>query len=257
METFNTNSTWSPFSSGDPGQQIETIAKDAMKLPDKQFQKAVQKIAREEPKDKAEVEKTQGMVLKLFSYGNSARFKSYLQSLGFNLTPGNLKKLTYAELDEMYVRVQTSIANRSNSSFLTAGFFYCTNTAENIISAKVPKERFCLDGWTTVLQQNEELLDALHQVELEHGNLVSLSPEKRILLCLASSAMQVNFMNQSSVRLKKALEKRQGAPEEAPQEIVQEPLQESASDDGESGAEPSPAHFVNSAPMMDLPVLQM
>ena len=101
----------------------------------KKMENEVVKSIVKEPKNNEETKRNQELVLHLVRYGNSKRFAEYLKSLGFQLTSSYLKKYSSAELEEILLRVQTSLDNKSVSNFWSNLALGGIQTTEAIVSS--------------------------------------------------------------------------------------------------------------------------
>jgi hypothetical protein len=148
--------------------------------------------------DKPSVEQTKdhmSKVIMLSRYGTSKRFGEYLKSMGFNLVVSHLKKLDVEELDEMLVRVKTSIDNKNISAFFGDLAFGVVQTGEVLTLSTRLGQRFKIQGLTDVLKGDETFLDLLEQIELENQNLVYTSPYVRLVYAVTTAAMKVHSVN--------------------------------------------------------------
>lgn len=146
-------------------------------------------------KSKEEVEKCQSLVMKLARYGSSERFGEYLKGNGFKLTAGSLNTQTSDELEELFDRVKICVANKSESSMFVDGVLFGTRAVEAMTQRPVLKDKFDLLGWSASLQTNEAFMDSLEELRISSSIVTGLSPEKRLMFALASSAVSVSQTN--------------------------------------------------------------
>lgn len=199
------NHEWNPF---DDSKQTAPTQLD--KLDTKDSTKMYNKIAKDisiRNKDPEEVAENQKLIIQLVRYGNHDRFKAYLQSLNFNLNASALKKLSNAELEETQTRVKLALQNKTQSSLMTGGVLLGTRATEAIVTAK-SGGRIDLTGWSQSLRTNEEFLDVIAELELSYGSITSMTPEKRLIFILGTSAMQVSQTNNGMKKLQEGLKAR-------------------------------------------------
>ena len=158
-----------------------------------------------EPKNPEDTKKNQELVLHLVRYGSSKRFAEYLKSLGFQLTSSNLKKMSSTELEEMLVRVQTSIDNKSVSNFWSELALGGIQTTEMIVSSTRLGEKIKIQGLTDCLRGNEDFLDLLEILELSYANFTHIRPEIRLVYSIVSSGLKVHSVNSFMDKRKKML----------------------------------------------------
>lgn len=189
----------------------------------KKMENEVIKSIVKEPKNSEETKKHQELVLHLVRYGSSKRFAEYLKSLGFSLTSSNLKKMSSSELEEMLVRVQTSLDNKSVSNFWSELALGGIQTTEMIVSSTKLGEKIKIQGLTDCLRGNDDFLDLLEILELSYANFTHIRPEIRLIYSIVSSGLKVHSVNSFMDKRKKMLEPKQ---DEVKQEEVKEEVKE-------------------------------
>lgn len=158
--------------------------------------KLIKSIAKNS-KPKEEVEREQHLRLQLARYGNSERFGQHLLTLGFKLKPNDLNKMSEDDMKELLTRVRASVDSKNSSKIVEGAAFFGVAIIEGVTQKEPIKERFDLAGLTQTLQSNEQFLDTIHQLELEHSNLSALSPWQRLGFILAQAAMTQSLINRA------------------------------------------------------------
>jgi hypothetical protein len=192
------------------------ISKKMIRKEMKEVVKIIDKPSQEKLQDH------QSKVIMLSRYGTSKRFGEYLKSMGFNLAVSHLKKLDTEELDEMLVRVKTSIDNKNISDFWGDLAFGLIQTGEVLTVSTSLGKRLKIQGLTDVLKGDEVFLDLLEQIELENQNLVYTSPYIRLVYAVATSAMKVHSVNTMMEKRLKIHEKEVEVKEDEVKEEVKE-----------------------------------
>ena len=173
----------------------------------KKMENDIVKSVTQEIKDPVEIKKHQELLLHLVRYGSSKRFSEYLKTLGFSLTTANLKKMSVNELTEMVSRVQTSLDNKSVSTFWSELAIGGIQTVEMIVCSTKLGEKVKIHGLTDALKDNEEFLDLIELLELSYANFTHVRPEIRLVYTLMSCGMKVHAINSFMDKRKQLLKK--------------------------------------------------
>jgi len=152
-------------------------------------------------KTKAEIEDCQKLISQLTQYANSKRFKEYLAENGFKLSPTHLRGLDEEELDDLLIRVRACVRNKSDSTLASSLVLFGVRTVEGITQVPAINARVDLLGLSKCIENDPQFLDALEEYQLEHSLLAAMSPEKRLLFCLGTTAFRVNAQNQMAKAL--------------------------------------------------------
>lgn len=142
---------------------------------------------------KEELVKHQSLIGQLHAYGSSPRFGTYLSDQGYDLRPSKLKMKDIKDLENLLLRVRTSVNSKTNSNVYSSMYFAGLKGVETVVCASPAlREKFDISGCTEALKGNEDLEDALESMRLENGSMVSMPPHWKIgiITCnaLASTA---------------------------------------------------------------------
>lgn len=149
------------------------------------------------------VKKHQEFVLMLSRYGTSKRFGSYLKDLSFNLTLSRLKKMTIPQLEDLLIRVRTSVANKNTSNIWENSISGAVDITEKLISASPLGNRIHIEGLAEHLKEDDTWLDLVEELQLEYQNLTYVSPQVRLTYTLLTVGAQVHALNTFKHRIRK------------------------------------------------------
>ncbi len=165
-----------------------------------------------------DAEKCQALILKINRYCNHERFKDYLSSLGIKPSMSELRRMELHELEDLLVRVRTSVCNRERGGIVGVGVRLGVQFAENVTQRPDIKPRLDLAGWSRSLETDEMFQDALAEMEIEHSVLTGLPPYQRLLLALSASAFRVSRENQFNAARLRFMEMMREGPPAPPQD---------------------------------------
>ena len=149
-----------------------------------------------------EVEKKQKLIIMISRYKESPRFKSYLESLGFNLSPCSLKSKSIEDLEQLLQELKVSVSNKNSSSIVNEIYYLGTGIAEGVSQHPKIKDKCDLLGLTKNIKENEEIQDCIECLSLSYGDICSISPEKKIVMLTLSSALKTASINRMLKTLK-------------------------------------------------------
>ena len=162
-----------------------------------------------------DVKKHQDHVIMLSRYGSSVRFGSYLkEDCGFDLSVKKLKKMKCEDLEELLVRVRSSVGSKNVSDIWSESILGGVTVVESVVVASPIGNTLKIEGLSEELQNDDTFLDLLEELRLENQNLAYVSTETRLAYCALSAAAKVHAMNTIKHRFQEKKE------EEPPKEIT-------------------------------------
>jgi hypothetical protein len=218
METFNMGEfslddtkQQSTISSKESGNDFLSRQKKDLKDSDvnkpmikREMKEVVKEITRP---DDEQLKHHQNLVIMLSRYGSSKRFGTFLKEMSFDLSVNKLKKLDVNELEELLVRVKTSVNQKNVSNFWEELVLGLVQTGEVLTVSTSLGKRFKIQGLHDVLKNDPNFLDILEQIQLDHQNLTYASPETRLIYCVVTSAMKCHSVNSMMEKRLKMYEK--------------------------------------------------
>lgn len=142
---------------------------------------------------KEDVEKHMGMLLKIDKYRTNPRFAECLAQSRLPLT--GLENYSIEELEDLLLRVNVVVGNRRNrgGGYLGSCIVMGASVAEN--APITQRMNIKLNGFAAALAGDEEFADLCEQISIDYSILDTLSPEKRLLMCMGQIAAQTHGMN--------------------------------------------------------------
>lgn len=161
-----------------------------------EFKEAVKAL--KEKRTDEEIQKQAAIIDTLLKYYNHPRFHDLLVARGFEeqMKPTNLKKLSIPELEELLTAVKAYVANKNDVNIISYGYFFAVGQLESS-SITAPLNRFLPDltGISQLLKENDQVADALAELEIQNGNFLQLSPTKRLLLSTVFAMVTAGTLN--------------------------------------------------------------
>lgn len=170
-------------------QKINYEAKSLIK-------KMPQRLSDEELKRKTE------LCIQLNRYANSSRFKDFLQSMSFNLSPSHLKTLSIPELEELLKQVQLVVSNKNSSKVVDEAYFMIIGLCENVSQTPKFKTHCDLQGLSQSLRNDPEIADLLECISLSYGSIVDIPPEKKLILSTLGCIIKTASVNKMLTKIK-------------------------------------------------------
>ena len=149
-----------------------------------------------------EIERKGKLIINISRYRESTRFKSYLDGLGFNLSSSSLKQKSIIELEDLQKELQVAVMNKNSSSIISEVYYMGAGVMEGVSQHPNIKPRFDLTGFNKMIKEDENLQDCLEVLNLNYGDITSLSPEKKVVLLTFSSAIKCASVNKMLNALK-------------------------------------------------------
>jgi hypothetical protein len=149
-----------------------------------------------------DIERKQKLIINISRYRESTRFKSYLEGLGFNLSSSSLKQKSISELEDTLKELQVAVMNKNSSSIVSEVYYMSTGVIEGVSQHPNIKPKFDLTGFNKMVREDENLQDVLECLNLNYGDVMSLTPEKKILMLTFSSAIKCASVNKMLNSLK-------------------------------------------------------
>jgi hypothetical protein len=153
-----------------------------------------------------DIERKQKLIINISRYRESTRFKSYLEGLGFNLSSSSLKQKSISELEDTLKELQVAVMNKNSSSIVSEVYYMGTGVMEGVSQHPNIKPKFDLTGFNKMVREDENLQDVLECLNLNYGDVMSLTPEKKILMLTFSSAIKCASVNKMLNSLKNQTE---------------------------------------------------
>lgn len=154
-----------------------------------------------------EIKRKSELIIQISRFRDSSRFSSFLNSLGFNLSPTHLKSLDINELEDLIVELKASIQNKNGSKVLDEGYFMILSMLETITKHPRFNAYIDLNGLSQNARQSDELLDTLECLSLTYSDLGSLSPEKKLLFLTGGLMLRTSSVNKMLKNIKNYEEK--------------------------------------------------
>lgn len=139
-------------------------------------------------------EQHQNLLLILHRYMINDRFSDFLKQHGFDLKKMNLQKKSIAELEELINRVRLTVNSKHENGFVDGLIEGAIQGSETLIT-KVSRGQLDLTGLKSELYQNEEFLDLVEQLKLEHLSFIKIDPKIRLAMIVMKTAMRVVAIN--------------------------------------------------------------
>ena len=149
-----------------------------------------------------EIERKGKLIINISRYRESTRFKSYLEGLGFNLSSSSLKQKSISELEDLLKELQVAVMNKNSSSIVSEVYYMATGVMEGVSQHPNIKPKFDLTGFNKLIREDENLQDVLECLNLNYGDIMSLSAEKKVILLTFSSAIKCASVNKMLNSLK-------------------------------------------------------
>jgi hypothetical protein len=149
-----------------------------------------------------DIERKGKLIINISRYRESTRFKSYLDGLGFNLSSSSLKQKSISELEDLQKELQVAVMNKNSSSIISEVYYMGAGVMEGVSQHKNIKPKFDLTGFNKMIREDENLQDVLEVLNLNYGDITSLSPEKKVVLLTFSSAIKCASVNKMLNALK-------------------------------------------------------
>jgi hypothetical protein len=133
----------------------------------------------------------------LSRYFASPAYEAYLKKAGFHVTQKQMMAMGVDEIEDMVKRVRHAASNKTTSGSMLKAVVHIgvakiegyTQTNERV------NKHIDLTGWYESLRADSSFDDCLAQLEIEYGMVTMMSPERRLLWILVSSAGHVATMN--------------------------------------------------------------
>lgn len=107
----------------------------------------------------------------------------------------NLDGRSLAELDNLIQEIKYAVNSKNNSNNVENFFKYGTLTIENMANRFTNLD---LTGYSAFVNKDDQILDTVAEVSMSYQDLSYVSPEKRLIFGLVSSAMLVNSINKNA-----------------------------------------------------------
>lgn len=160
------------------------------------IKKIPNRLSDEELKRKTE------LCIQLNRYANSSRFKDFLQSMSFNLSPTHLKSLSIVELEELLKQVQLVVSNKNSSKVVDEAYFMIIGLCENVSQTPKFKTHCDLQGLSQSLRNDPEIADLLECISLSYGSIVDIPPEKKLILSTLGCLIKTASVNKMLTKIK-------------------------------------------------------
>ena len=178
------------------------------------IKKMPNRLSDEELKRKTE------LCIQLNRYANSSRFKDFLQSTSFNLSPSHLKTLTIPELEEMLKQVQLVVSNKNSSKVVDEAYFMIIGLCENVSQNPKFKNQCDLQGLSQTLRNDPEIADLLECISLSYGSIVDISPEKKLILSTIGCVIKTASVNKMLTKIKNYEQQLEKQVSQGPESVV-------------------------------------
>lgn len=142
-------------------------------------------------------------IMTIHHYQNSAIFGPHLKSLGVKYTTEQLNKKDMKGLDKIISQIRVMCSSKQNTSALDSMLFGGTQMVENIVSSR---SKYDLHGWTMMLKQDQNFLEAWELIKIERLSFARMTPEVQFAYSLAVNALAV-------VNINKAMAVKNGLPQ--------------------------------------------
>ena len=139
-------------------------------------------------------EKHQNLLLILHRYTINDRFKDFLKEHGFDLKKMNLQKKSCSELEELINRVRLTVNSKHENGFIDSLIAGAVQGSETMITT-MSRGKIDLRGLRNELYQNEEFLDLVEQLKLEHLSFVRIDPRLRLTMIVMQTAVRIASIN--------------------------------------------------------------
>lgn len=149
----------------------------------------------------ADDEKTrQKQIILLNRYLTNNKLGPYLRDKGFS--DAKYSTMNVQALKDEIIKIQDAVAEKNSQGLVHFAVTTGVAVAEKI-STDTPavKEKFDLTGLSVAIKHNEQIQDLLAELELSMGLVELLSPEKRLVLAIAQSALFVAAANANNKKL--------------------------------------------------------
>jgi len=132
-------------------------------------------------------------IIVIMNYMNNKIFGEYLRKdFSIKYTVEQLNKKKIKDLDKIITQIRTICNSKSSDQGLDAALFTATSVVENTVSTRT---QYNMRGWTQLLQNDQQFIEAWNLIKLERLSFARMSPEVKFAWCLATNAMGVITLN--------------------------------------------------------------
>jgi hypothetical protein len=176
-----------------PGASVPDKAANAM--PPKMMNSLVKTVTTTKMSPE-QVKEHQVLMTQLCNYGSSPRFSKYLLDQGFALTQQALKPQSTEVLEDMLIRVKTTINTKTSGSFWKDFVETGAGIIEYMTVSNEKVKEYCdLTGYAKAVSGNEDIMDTIEQIRLDNQSVLDMGPEKRLLVLMAKTGLTVRNIN--------------------------------------------------------------
>jgi len=156
------------------------------------------------------------LVLKMKKFFQDPQLSKKLQQV----EQSDLENLTLDELEDRYHEVKLALSNDNSTGIIGFGYGYGCTLLENL--SKTPYSPVSLDGLTSTLMRNDQVLDLLAELNVEYSNFESVTrPEQRLLYITAFTALSVGMTNMNKTApLENSLKQVQDPSQSPPNHVI-------------------------------------